>query len=580
MKVDFMRKKNGIFAFSLVFVFLCICLSIPSFGINHTLALVGNRDSQFSTNPYDRNNWKWTPTEVVSTESTTGAVEPSLAVDSKGNVHLSWHDLSDYGGSGPDYDIFYKCWNSSTSAWMNLEVVSTESVNGSGGPSLAVDSYDNVHISWNDESNYTNAGDDWDIFYKKRDASLSTWSLTEVVSTESTEDSLFPTLAVDNEGNVHISWEDLTDYLGCGTLEDIFYKRWEASSSSWTTTIVVSTDSVWQTHDPSLTVDAAGSVYIAWSDYSTYNGDEDDYDIVFRRRDVATSSWKAIEFVSNGSIEASTNPSIVAYSVGQLHLVWNDLSDMVGSGSDYDVFYRTWELSSASWSPIECVSTESSDSIYDSHITVDSSGTVHIAWSVANNILYKRLEVISSSWTITELVSTESSNVAKLPCLATDSKGVIYTAWQDKSNYTDAGTDFDIFYKKLIGLPSPPELAFIDPNPTESNIVYLDWNDLTDILNYYIYRSTSYIWSVEGLVPLATATSSDYADNLPDEGDYYYVIVAENYAGNSTHSNCQYVEYTIPHLREIFIPIGLSLGLLVALSVIVIRKKGINNSKK
>ncbi len=47
--------------------------------------------------------------------------------------------------------------------------------------------------------------------------------------TESIDDSLFPSLAVDSAGNVHIAWADTTDYAGAGTDYDIFYKRLTSS---------------------------------------------------------------------------------------------------------------------------------------------------------------------------------------------------------------------------------------------------------------------------------------------------------------------------------------------------------------
>ena len=52
----------------------------------------------------------WTSTEVVSTESTSISVRPSLGVDSDGTVHIAWDDFTNYGGAGgggTDSDIFY-----------------------------------------------------------------------------------------------------------------------------------------------------------------------------------------------------------------------------------------------------------------------------------------------------------------------------------------------------------------------------------------------------------------------------------------------------------------------------------------
>ncbi|GAH53419.1 unnamed protein product, partial [marine sediment metagenome] len=80
-----------------------------------------------------------------------------------------WSDWTDYAGSGTDFDIFYKHWFISTSLWGTTEVVSTESTSHSGSPSIAIDSTGNVHLSWWDLTDYAGAGTDYDIFYKRSD---------------------------------------------------------------------------------------------------------------------------------------------------------------------------------------------------------------------------------------------------------------------------------------------------------------------------------------------------------------------------------------------------------------------------
>ncbi|MHA1218176.1 MAG: hypothetical protein ACTSSN_09980 [Candidatus Heimdallarchaeaceae archaeon] len=74
----------------------------------NTNAHLEKKDSQYINEyPYFR-TWRWNTTEVISTESTAISREPSLAVDSARNVHITWHDNTNYDGSGDDYDIFYK----------------------------------------------------------------------------------------------------------------------------------------------------------------------------------------------------------------------------------------------------------------------------------------------------------------------------------------------------------------------------------------------------------------------------------------------------------------------------------------
>ena len=463
------KRKKTISLFVLIIGFLVSTSSINTF---NTKALVDGTHDQYNLDSNDISILEWSMTEVVSTESIYPTSDPSIAVDSIGNVYVVWHEGSDYGGSGADADIFYKRWDSSTTSWSITEVISTESSAPSYHPTILVDSVNNVHIAWDDSTNYAGAGTDYDIFYKCWISSTSSWTTTEVVSTESTGNSVNPSLAVDSSDNIHVAWDDSTNYTNCGADADIFYKHWISSTSSWTTTEVVSTESTGHSYRPSLAVDSAGNIHVAWEDSTNY-----------------------------------TN-----------------------CGTDYDIFYKCWDAS-------------------------------------------------TSSWTITEVVSTESTDGSNYPSLIIDSNFRIHVAWRDQTNYTNCGTDWDIFYKQayLLLLPTTPELAFIVPNPTDVNTVLLDWNNISTATNYYIYRSDYYIWSVEGMIPIATVSSSIYVDTLPSEGYYYYVIAAENLAGNSSHSNCQYVEYKIPHVREFAIISGLILGtFVIALVIMRTRKRNLN----
>jgi hypothetical protein len=87
-----------------------------------------------------------------------------------------------------------------------------------------------------------------------------------------------------------------------------------------------------------------------------------------------------------------------------------------------------------------------------------------------------------------------------------------------------------------------------------------------------VYRDISFIWSVENLSPISTVKTNVFADTLPSEGIYYYVIVAENFAGKSLVSNCQYIEYKLPTLQEYFIISGIITTVLV-LSIAIYKIK-------
>ena len=520
-----MKKKENKHIIVLCIFITGFLLSTSSLNTLSTKALQEREFDQYSLDSFDRSNWKWFITEVVSTESASNSWDASLAVDTSGNVHIAWNEQTDYSGSGSDYDILYKRWET-TSSWTTTEIVSTESINDSFKPDLTVDSAGNVHIAWIDLGDYAGSGTDWDILYKYWNASTSVWNATEVVSTESTSDSQYASLAVDSWGNVHIAWMDETDYAGSGSDWDVFYKLWDSSSSAWNATEVVSTESTSDSNFPSLAVDSLGSVHIAW----------------------------------------------------------NDLSDYAGSGTDWDIFYKYWNVSTSVWNTTEVVSTESTSDSWDASLAVDIQGNIYMAWMDETNyagagtdkdIFYKYFDAVTSVWNVTEVVSTESTSDSRMPSLAVDSAGFVHIAWEDYTDYTPSGTDADIFCKHFAGPPLAPELSPILPNPTDISTISLDWNDVTSASVYYVYRSTSNILSVEDLTPIGDTVTTSYDDTLPAEGIYFYVVVANNFAGNSTPSNCENIEYIIPQIQE-FVNISsliICTGILVTIITRLRKKK-------
>jgi hypothetical protein len=396
----------------------------------------------------------WNITEVVSTESNDTSSDPSMAVDGAGNIHVVWADWTDYNGSGTDRDIFYKCWNASTGNWTTTEVVSTESTGFSRDPSIAADGIGNVHVAW----------DDGDIFYKRWNATTSNWTTTEVVSTESTGGSGSPSIAVDGAGNVHVAWDDNTDYNGSGTDDDIFYKRWNTTTSNWTTTEVVSTESSGNSWFPSIAVNGTEIVHIAWRDPTDYGGSGTDDDIFYKRWNATSDTWTTTEVVSTESFWHSYGPSISVDGAGNAHVAWSDGTGYMGSGNDYDIFYKHWNATSDTWTTTEVVSTESTGASQYPSIAVDGAGNVYVAWidytdyngsGTDGDIFYKLWNATIGTWTMTEVVSTESINGSGGSSIAMDGAANVHVVWHDLTDYGGSGTDQDICYSNQIPNDEP-----------------------------------------------------------------------------------------------------------------------------
>jgi hypothetical protein len=200
----------------------------------------------------------WEPTELVSSESTSTSRYCEVAVDPDGNCHVVWEDLtSSLGGS--DYDIIHKSRNATTGGWTTSVVVSTTSTGGSYTPDIDVDSLGNLHCVWDDRTSGVH------LYYKQFSYVTKTWGSLETPFTAGsggTADK--PCIAVDAANNAHVSWEDATNDDGENDIDINYIQRF--SNGTWSTSSWVSTGSDEHAENPSMAVDNSGQAHITWDD--------------------------------------------------------------------------------------------------------------------------------------------------------------------------------------------------------------------------------------------------------------------------------------------------------------------------
>lgn len=339
-------------------------------------------------------------------------------------------------------------------SWSQAELVSIESTSDSYFPSVEIDKSGNIYVVWEDKTAYSGSQWDWDIFYKYRDINTGYWSPVEVVSIESTGDSWNPAIAVDDSGNVHVTWEDYSFYGGSGWDKDIFYKRWNSTTKTWTSVEVISIGSTSGCAYPTIAVDLYGNVHIAWSDWLS-NEERYGWYILYKYWTAADGSWSTIEPVFDVNTSNSDLPSIKTDAIGNVHIAWTDYRNYKSSGMDSDIYYNVRNSTTNTWGVTEVVSKESSGDSSLPKIVITDSGEVHITWEdktayedsgIDLDIFYKYRDVLGS-WKNTETVSTESTDDSWHPTLAVDNHGKVHIVWRDATNYNKAGTDWDIFYK-------------------------------------------------------------------------------------------------------------------------------------
>jgi len=306
--------------------------------------------------------------------------------------------------------------------------------------------------------------------------------------------------------------------------------------------------------------------------------------------DSATDSWSVTEVLSIVGSAQKYAPSIAVDSYDKIHITWTDGADYLGAGaSDYDIFYKYKPEAAVNWSSTELVSPLSDSTSIRPCIAVDSSGSVYIVYDDNSNILeagsdydifYNYKDHLTGLWSTTQVISTESTDNSYISTMAVGNGGLIHVVWYDYTTL-DAEVDYDIFYKKLVGPPESPQLYPIVPNLSSSGSINIDWSDVANCDNYHLYRELSPISSPSNLTALISTNNSFYTDTINESGTYYYVVVAENDYGQSDLSNMEYVQVELesrllPFVsNEGFVIVCILLGTQVIFFVLskVIKKK-------
>ncbi|MCK4444735.1 MAG: hypothetical protein KAW09_09340, partial [Thermoplasmata archaeon] len=166
--------------------------------------------------------------------------------------------------------------------------------------------------------------------------------------------------------------------------------------------------------------------------------------------EIATASvWGPRELVSGDPANDhwSYAGAVAADPEGNVFVVWEDLSELDGSGPDYDVYIKKWVASRQAWAPRILVTDDNVNNTAHSHVSeieTDSFGNVHVVWQ-QNGILdgdgddadiyWRMWDVTSGSWMPRLLITDEVENfrTSTGPRLASDSFGNVHLTWDDWS---------------------------------------------------------------------------------------------------------------------------------------------------
>jgi len=397
---------------------------------------------------------------------------PRIAQDGRGVIHAVWHDdcagndacLDSQDGSLP-YDVYHRSFENGV--WSDVTLVSNSVGDAdSRNPAMVASPDGNIHVVWQDNGNVNGSGGDFDILYRSYNATSRTWSAVTVVTDHettpaNTHEDEFAELAVDTNGVVHVVWQAAIS----GQDRDIFYRTIDGATHGPVLTIS-DQDGNLRSENPIVAVDSSDLAYVAWQDTGDVMGSGTDADVYLRTVDHGVAG-ATIVISDNNLDQDSRFPDITVDGTDVLHIVWQDTATLFGSGTDLDIFYRSFDFyaeAALRLSPYSLVTGHANDDAsQEPAITFDESANrVFVAWAELGDLdgsgadadIYYSVGVDGTFNPSLRVTANAFNRDSEWPDLLFDTQtDTLHIVWEDDSSVggdTDTATsttdDRDVFY--------------------------------------------------------------------------------------------------------------------------------------
>jgi hypothetical protein len=259
-----------------------------------------------------------------------------MAIDSNDAIHIVFDD---YDNDDIDYMKIDKDGN---------ELIATTALRDNVGhwrgyPGVALDSNDNVHITW---AEYEEVTDYDEVYFMMLDGSDgSTMIDATLITTADSSYSKWASIAVDDEDKVHIVFQDYSD----STTHEIWYTKLDPSlddqsgdaANDGTITLIpekrLTSDDGDLSRHPTIAISCGRYIHVAWEEY-----DSDNVNYMLLDKDGSVVDDNTALTTSGGAAGASyipwTMPYIDVDANGKAYIVWSDYR-----GESNEIYYTTYQ---------------------------------------------------------------------------------------------------------------------------------------------------------------------------------------------------------------------------------------------
>lgn len=312
----------------------------------------------------------WEP-EIRLTNDAEYSEVPCVATDSFGGVHIVWSNrMSD------SEMVWYIHSSDFGNTWDSVQVIAKiqKTSNFLRYPVLVCND-STVYIFWSDDR----TGKD-EIYYR-RSTDGETWDSAVCLTQIDTMASMYPSVALDDSGNIHLAWREQKTVSNFG----ICYKR--TLSGGWSQEVEL-TDSG-ACARMSCLVSYENSIHVVWSDDK--GAGSDSMEIYYARSLDRGINWETVKRLTYAT-KGSYSPALACDGLGRVHLVWQDERDNAWT----ELYYKYSPDGGQSWE--SDIQLTNADGFSITPCLAFSKNKLHLVWKDGRDgnpgqVYYKRGEI-------------------------------------------------------------------------------------------------------------------------------------------------------------------------------------------
>jgi hypothetical protein len=390
-------------------------------------------------------DYEWFSPDVMVDDvitDTSHQANPAVAVDNRGIIHVVWEDYRD----NPKLGNIYYCNSKDGGRSFGEDVMVEDPITFAthqGNPAITVDHQGIIHAVWED---YRDDAKLPNIYYSNSTDGGKTFQKDVMVDDPITFTTaqVHPTIAVDDQGIIHVVWEDYRNHPDLG---DIYYSKSTDGGKTFGEDVMV--DDAYtvtsQQRNPAIAVDKLGVIHVAWEDYR----DDPQLPNIYYSKSVDGGKTFGKDVMVDDEITVTTpqiKPAIAVDEARIIHVVWEDYRT---NSKLANIYYSRSIDGGETFEEDVMVDDIMTDTSHQANpaIAVDNRAVVHVVWedyrdnAELANIYHSKSSDGGKTFGPDALVDDIYTYTSRQmhPAVAVGMGGVVHIVWEDYRDHQSLG---------------------------------------------------------------------------------------------------------------------------------------------